>query len=75
MNNLDTKIDPNHAENTATVSQIFNFTNKYPKTQERKMIWDIKKGQAYEKKICLLRQWASEKFSIYFILWIPLLTC
>ena len=56
MNNLDTKIDPNHAENTATVSQIFNFTNKYPKTQERKMIWGIKKGQAYENIIWLLRQ-------------------
>lgn len=54
MNNLDTKIDPNHAENTATVSQIFNFTNKYPKTQERKMICDIKKGQAYENKICMV---------------------
>lgn len=65
MNNLDTKIDPNHAENTATVSQIFNFTNKYPKTQERKMIWDIKKGQAYENKICLLRQWASDKSLVF----------
>lgn len=54
MNNLGTKIDPNHAENTATVSQIFNFTNKYPKTQERKMICDIKKGQAYENKICMV---------------------
>lgn len=65
MNNLDTKIDPSHAENTATVSQIFNFTNKYPKTQERKMIWDIKKGQAYENKICLLRQRASDKSLVF----------
>lgn len=65
MNNLDTKIDPNHAENTATVSQIFNFANKYPKTQERKMIWDIKKGQAYENIIWLLRQWASDKSLVF----------
>lgn len=65
MNNLDMKIDPNHAENTATVSQIFNFTNKYPKTQERKMIWDIKKGQAYENIIWLLRQWASDKSLVF----------
>lgn len=65
MNNLDTKIDPNHAENTATVSQISNFTNKYPKTQERKMIWDIKKGQAYENIIWLLRQWASDKSLVF----------
>lgn len=65
MNNLDTKIDPNHAENTATVSQIFNFTNKYPKTQERKMILDIKKGQAYENIIWLLRQWASDKSLVF----------
>lgn len=65
MNNLDTKIDPNHAENTATVSQIFNFTNKYPTTQERKMIWDIKKGQAYENIIWLLRQWASDKSLVF----------
>lgn len=65
MNNLDTKIDPNYAENTATVSQIFNFTNKYPKTQERKMIWDIKKGQAYENIIWLLRQWASDKSLVF----------
>ena len=65
MNNLDTKIDPNHAENTATVSQIFNFTNKYPKAQERKMIWDIKKGQAYENIIWLLRQWASDKSLVF----------
>lgn len=65
MNNLDTKIDPNHAENTATVSQIFNFTNKYPKTQERKMIWDIKKGQAYENITWLLRQWASDKSLVF----------
>ena len=65
MNNLDTKIDPNHAENTATVSQIFNFTNKYPKTQERKMIWDIKKGHAYENIIWLLRQWASDKSLVF----------
>ena len=65
MNNLDTKIDPNHAENTATVSQIFNFTNKYPKIQERKMICDIKKGQAYENKIWLLRQWASDESLVF----------
>lgn len=65
MNNLDTKIDPNHAENTATVSQIFNFTNKYPKTQERKMICDIKKGQAYENKIWSLRQWASDESLVF----------
>ena len=64
MSNLDTKIDPNHAEN-ATVSQIFNFTNKYPKTQERKMICDIKKGQAYENKIWLLRQWASDESLVF----------
>ena len=65
MNSLDTKIDPNHAENTATVSKIFNFTNKYPKTQERKMICDIKKGQAYENKIWLLRQWASDESLVF----------
>lgn len=64
MNNLDTKIDPNHAENTATVSQIFNFTNKVLKTQERKRYMTKKRGKLTKIKFacCVGELWIKVQY-------------